>query len=47
MTIGFWNSRGIGRGTFWTEIDMFCKTEKILFLGVAETKTSQCPVDKV
>ena len=43
MKVVFWNSRGIGRKSFWQEIDTFCKIERIQIFVVAETKTKIPP----
>ena len=47
MKIGYWNSRGIGRRTFWQEIDTFCKLEQIQIMAIAETKTERPSLDKL
>lgn len=35
------------RNNFWTEIDMFCKTEKIQIMSTVETKTERAPEEGV
>ena len=47
MKVGYWNCRGIGRHSLWTEIDSFCKIENIQIIAIGETKTDWEPSDQV
>ena len=47
MRVGYWNSRGIGRKTFWQEIDTFCKIEQIHIMVIVETKTENQPNEQL
>ena len=47
MKICYWNCRGIGKTTFWTEINTLCKNEHIQLIALAETKSESIPDDKL
>lgn len=46
MKVSIWNSRGMKRNNFWTEIEAFCKNERIQIMAIVETKTEQIPDEK-
>ena len=43
MRVSIWNSRGMGRKSFWPEVDAFCKIERINIIAIMETKTDKEP----
>lgn len=47
MKISLWNSRGMKRKNFWTEIELFCKAERIQIMVTVETKTDKAPEEGV
>ena len=47
MKVALWNNRGIGRKSFWPEIDSFCKIEQVHIMAIVETKTDKLPSDQV
>ena len=47
MKITTWNCRGIGKKTFWMDVESFCKIERIQLIALFETRTNKEPSEKV